>query len=268
MIGPGRPSFCVGVRGLLYRRIAVRVSENDAHSGIYGGAALNAALTLQDVIAAVRPRGGRVPEPLHAGVVPPSDAERAAWAELPDGGDALAESGLKPTDSSAASEFYERTTALPSVDVHGLAAGEPDAVKTNVPAEATATLSLRLAPGQDPQVIGETLDALMRAAVPQGAELEITHHGGASPAVMDPEDPVLVAAADGFETALGRRPVPVRTGGTIPIVAALTGKGIPTILTGFGLPDDGIHGPNERLAIDHLEQGVQAAMGMFDALAR
>ncbi|MDH3226121.1 MAG: M20/M25/M40 family metallo-hydrolase, partial [Thermoleophilia bacterium] len=266
MIGPGRPAFCVGVRGLLYRRITVRVSESDAHSGIYGGAALNAALALHEVIAAVRPRDGRVPEPLHAGVAPPSAAERAAWKELPDGGQVLSEAGLLVADADAADAFYERTTALPSVDVHGLSAGEPHAVKTNIPAAATATLSLRLAPGQSPEVVGESLDALMRAAVPPGAELEITHHGAASAAVMDPEHPVLVAAADGFEQALERRPVPVRTGGSIPIVAAFTGRGIPTVLTGFGLPDDGIHGPNERLAMDHLEFGVRAAMGMFDAL--
>jgi len=268
MIGPGRPSFCVGVRGLLYRRITVRVSENDAHSGIYGGAALNSVLVLHDLVAAIRPRGGRLPEPLNAGVVPPTAAEREAWTELPGGAEALADSGLAPADARAAAEFYERTTALPSIDVHGLAAGEPTAVKTNIPAEATATLSLRLAPGQSADVVGKSLDALLRAAVPDGAEVEISDHGVAAPAVMDPAHPVLVAAADGFEEALGRRPVPVRTGGTIPIVAAFTERGIPTVLTGFGLPDDGIHGPNERLLIDHLELGVAAAMGLFDALAR
>jgi acetylornithine deacetylase/succinyl-diaminopimelate desuccinylase-like protein len=268
MIGPGRPVFCVGVRGLLYRRITVRVSESDAHSGIYGGAALNAALALHQVIAAVRPRDGRLPEALSAGVVPPTDAERAAWDGLPDGEAVLADAGLAPADPGAASAFYERTTALPSVDVHGLAAGEPGAVKTNLPSEATATLSIRLAPGQSPAAIGASLDDLMRAALPEGAELEIVDLGAAAPAVMDPEHPVLVAAADGFQRALGRRPVPVRTGGTIPIVAAFAGRGIPTILTGFGLPDDGIHGPNERLAVDHLTLGVDAAMGLLTALAR
>ena len=266
MIAPGRPAFCVGVRGLLYRRITVRVSDNDAHSGIYGGAALNAALALHAVLDAIRPRDGCIPETLHTGVVPASAAERAAWAELPTGAEVLDEAGLQPADAASADTFYERTTALPSVDVHGLAAGEPDAVKTNIPAEAVATLSLRLAPGQEPEAVGRELDALMRDALPAGADLEITHHGAAAPAVMDPEHPVLIAAADGVENAIGARPVPVRTGGTIPIVAAFTGRGIPTILTGFGLPDDGIHGPNERLAMDHLEQGVRAAMGMFEAL--
>jgi acetylornithine deacetylase/succinyl-diaminopimelate desuccinylase-like protein len=267
MIAPGRPAFCVGVRGMLYRRVTLRVADHDAHSGIYGGAALNAAHALHDVIAAVRPRQGRVPAPLAAGVAPPTEQELAAWDELPSGEQVLAEAGLRPADAGAEGAFYTRTTAEPSVEVHGLAAGEPDAVKTNIPAEATATLSVRLAPGQDPESVGDALDALLSEAVPPGAEIEISRHGAASPAVVDPGHPALAAAADGVEHAVGVRPVPVRTGGSIPIIAAFGSKGIPVVLTGFGLPDDGIHGPNEHIRVEHLSLGARAAMGMFRALA-
>lgn len=267
MIGPGRPAFCVGMRGLLYRRLRVSVAESDAHSGIYGGAALNAVVALQRILGAVIDVDGRPVDDLCEGALAPSELERAAWGLLPGGEEVLREAGLAPADAAAIRDFYERTTAQPSIEIHGVEAGEPGAVKTNIPACATATLSLRLAPGQDAEIVAARLDALLRAAAPVGARLDLEDLGAAAPAVMAADDPVLVAAANGMERAIGVRPLPVRTGGTIPIVAAFVARGIPTLLSGFGLPDDGIHGPNERLALEHLELGARAAEGIFAALA-
>jgi acetylornithine deacetylase/succinyl-diaminopimelate desuccinylase-like protein len=268
MIGPGRPSICTGVRGMVYRRVRVRTAEADAHSGLYGGAALNAAHALLAVLGAVTPGEGRLPQPLYAGVAPAGEAEVAAWSHLPSGAEALADAGLRPADPGAADGFYMRTVASPSLDVHGLAAGEPWAVKTIVPAEASATLSLRLAGGQDADAVGAALDDLLRAAAPEGAEVTIEDLGRALPAVLDADHPVLRAAADGIEAATGRRPAPVRLGGTLPVVAVLAAKGIPTILTGFGLPDDAIHAPDEHLRVEHLELGTRAGMEILRALGR
>ena len=266
MIAPGRPAICTGVRGMVYRRLRVRTAAGDAHSGLFGGAALNAAHALLRILDAVAPRDGRLPDPLYAGVAPAGPAEVAAWAGLPSGAEALASAGLRPADAGAAEGFYPRTLASPSLDVHGLAAGEPGAVKTNIPGEATATLSLRLAPGQDAAATAAALDGLLRAAAPPGAELTIEDHGLALPAALDPGHPVLVAAADGIERGTGWRPAPVRLGGTLPVVAVLAARGIPTILTGFGLPDDAIHAPDEHLREEYLEVGTRAAMGMLTAL--
>lgn len=268
MIGPGRPTICTGVRGMLYRRVRVRTAAADAHSGLFGGAALNAAHALLEVLAAVAPREGRLPQPLNAGVTPAGEEEVAAWDGLPPGAEALAAAGLRPADPGAADGFYLRTVALPSLDVHGLACGEPGAVTTNIPCEARATLSLRLAGGQDADAVGAALDDLLRDAAPPGAELALEDLGRALPAVLDPAHPVLVAAADGMEAATGWRPVPVRLGGTIPVVAVLAAKGIPTILTGFGLPDDAIHAPDEHLRVEHLELGTRAGMEILRALGR
>jgi acetylornithine deacetylase/succinyl-diaminopimelate desuccinylase-like protein len=139
-------------------------------------------------------------------------------------------------------------------------------VKTNIPGEAVATLSLRLAPGQDAHHVAATLDGLLRAALPDGAEMTIEDLGVALPAVLDPSHPVLAAAAGAIERGTGWRPVPVRLGGTLPVVAVLAARGVPTVLTGFGLPDDGIHGPDEHLRLAHLEIGTRAAMEMLRAL--
>jgi acetylornithine deacetylase/succinyl-diaminopimelate desuccinylase-like protein len=268
MIGPGRPVVCTGVRGMLYRRVRVTTAAGDAHSGLYGGAALNAAHALMRILAAVVPREGRLPEPLYAGVAPAGTSEVEAWAALPPGERALAEAGLRPADPGAADGFYMRTLASPSVDVHGLSSGEEWAVKTIVPAAAAATLSMRLAGGQDADAVGRALDDMLRAAAPEGADVEIEDLGRALPAVLDPHHPVLAAAADGMEAATGWRPASVRLGGTLPVVAVLAAKGIPTILTGFGLPDDAIHAPDEHLRVEHLEVGTRAGMEILRALGR
>jgi acetylornithine deacetylase/succinyl-diaminopimelate desuccinylase-like protein len=268
MIGPGRPVLCTGVRGMLYRRVRVRTAAADAHSGLYGGAALNAAHALLGMLAAVAPRDGRLPQPLYAGVAPAGTAEVAAWDELPPGADALAAAGLRPADPGAADGFYMRTVASPALDVHGLACGEPSSVKTNIPCEAAATVSLRLAGGQDADAVAAALDGLLRDAAPEGAEVVIEDLGRALPAVLDVTHPVLAAAADGMAAATGWRPVPVRSGGTIPAIALLAAKGIPTILTGFGLPDDAIHAPDEHLRVEHLEIGTRAGMEILRALGR
>jgi acetylornithine deacetylase/succinyl-diaminopimelate desuccinylase-like protein len=266
MVAPERPAICTGVRGMVYRRIRVRSAAADAHSGLFGGAAMNAAHALMAVLAAVIPHDGRLPDSLYAGVAPAGPVEVEAWGDLPPGAAALAGAGLRPADPGAAEGFYMRTLASPSLDVHGVACGEPGAVKTNIPGEAVATLSLRLAPGQDAPGVAAALDDLLRAALPDGAEMAIEDLGVALPAALDPGHPVLMAAAEGMERGGGWRPVPVRLGGTLPVVAVLAARGIPTVLTGFGLPDDGIHGPDEHLRVDHLEIGTRAAMGLLGAL--
>jgi acetylornithine deacetylase/succinyl-diaminopimelate desuccinylase-like protein len=266
MIGPGRPTICTGVRGMVFRRVHVRTAAADGHSGLYGGAALNAAHALMTVLTAVAPRDGRLPDALYAGVAPAGAEEVAAWELLPSGAEALATAGLRPADPGAAEGFYMRTLASPSLDVHGFSGGEPSAVKTIVPSEASAMLSLRLAPGQDGPGLAAVLDGLLRAAAPPGAELTIEDLGVASPAALDPADPVLAAAADGIARATGWTPAPVRIGGTLPVVAVLVGRGIPTVLTGFGMPTDRIHAPDEHLRYEHLEIGTRAAMEILRSL--
>jgi acetylornithine deacetylase/succinyl-diaminopimelate desuccinylase-like protein len=266
MIGPGQPTICTGVRGMVYRRLRVRTADTDGHSGLYGGAALNATHALMRVLDAVVPREGRLPDALYAGVAPAGAEEVAVWDLLPPGSEALRTAGLRPADPGAAEGFYMRTLASPSLDVHGLAGGEPSAVKTIVPGEASAMLSLRLAPGQDADAMAAVLDELLLAAAPPGAEVTVVDEGVARPAALDPADPVLAAAADGIARGTGWTPLPVRIGGTLPVVAVLVGRGIPTVLTGFGMPTDRIHAPDEHLRVEHLEIGTRAAMEILRSL--
>ncbi len=266
MVGPDHIALCTGLRGMVYRRVAVRTAPADGHSGLFGGGALNAAHALMMVLAAVTPNSGVVAEELTSAVAPLDPDERAAWRDLPRGGEVLKNSGLRPADATAAEEFYLRTTGMPSIDVHGIACGEPGAVKTNIPSVATATVSMRVAPGQDASACADAFDRLLTDAAPLGAEVVIEDCGVAAAAFLDPCHPVLVAARSALAASTGWPVAPVRIGGSIPVVAAFASREIPTILTGFGLPDDGIHGPDEHIRFEHLAIGTRAAMDLLVAL--
>ncbi|HET8951772.1 MAG TPA: M20/M25/M40 family metallo-hydrolase, partial [Solirubrobacteraceae bacterium] len=168
MLDADTPALTVGTRGMVWADLVVTTGERPAHSGEFGGAALNAIHVLHRLLAAVLPdpETGRPPEPLRAGLQAPSAEELDAWAQLPPGARLLAEAGARPADARAGEELHVRTMAGTSVDVHRLAAGEP---RTIVPERAEASLSVRLAGGQRSDEIAPALEALLRAALPEGA---------------------------------------------------------------------------------------------------
>ena len=267
MVARDIPAFTLAVRGLCMLHVTVRTGDRDLHSGVYGGAAMNAMHALVRTLEGVMPRDGRVPEPLRAGVVEPAAEEIAAWASMPSGEDELAAAGARLADDAAAAEFYLRTWAQPSVDVHGIAGGSPVLVKTVIPVEAEANVSIRLVGGQDPASISETMSRLLREAAPAGTEVEVVVHS-ASPAGLVPADARAVQLGlDAFEHVLGSRPLLNRTGGAIPLVSALAAQGVPTILTGFALNESNVHSPNERLVARYLPLGVETTCELYRRLA-
>jgi acetylornithine deacetylase/succinyl-diaminopimelate desuccinylase-like protein len=268
MVKPGMPAFNIAVRGLCCFHVKVRTGERDLHSGMYGGASLNAMHALMQTLSGVLPRAGRVPAPLRVGVVAPSVEESAGWEALPAGFDELLAAGSRPADDRAGEEFYLRTWAEPSVDVHGIAGGSPVLVKTVIPVEAEANLSVRLVGAQDPAVIRETVERLLREAAPEGAEVEITVQSSSPPGLVLADAPAVRLGLDAFEEALGVRPILVRSGGAIPLVSELASRGIATVLTGFALNESNIHSPNERIPSEYLPLGVAAAVALFQHLGR
>ena len=263
----GVPEFNVATRGLVYFHLVLRTGARDLHSGVYGGAALNAMHALSTMLSKVLARDGVLPEPLRAGIAPPTEQERAAWGELVPGAQLLDEAGVRGAYPAAAEEFYLRTTAEPALDVNGIAGGSPVLQKTVLPVSAEANLSIRLAPGQDVDEIATALDALLLEAAPDGAELELTRLSSSAPGLVPPDAPAVQLGLDAFEKTFGRRPLLVRSGGTLPIVPALADKGIPTIITGFALPESNIHSPNERLLAEFVPLGLETARELFRSLA-
>jgi len=264
----GVPEFNVATRGLVYFHLVARTGARDLHSGVYGGAALNALHALNAMLTAVLAKDGVLPEPLRQGIAPPTDEERAGWAELVPGSEMLAEAGARKAYPLADEDFYLRTTAEPALDVNGIAGGSPVLQKTVLPVAAEANLSIRLAPGQDVDTIAAVLEQLLREAAPDGAELALTRLSSSAPGLVPPDSPAVQRGLDAFERTFGRRPLLVRSGGTLPIVPALADKGIPTIITGFALPESNIHSPNERLLAEYVPLGIETAKELYKELAK
>jgi acetylornithine deacetylase/succinyl-diaminopimelate desuccinylase-like protein len=263
---PRTPAITVGLRGMVMLNLTVRTAERNLHSGLFGGSVLNALHVLHGILAEVLPGPeGRLRDELREGISPPSPAELESWARLAPGEQVITEAGGRPVHPGAGTEYYERNGADASLDVNEIAGGEP---RTIVPGEARATISLRLAPGQDPARMYEVLTGLLRSALPEGAELEVTDSHLGNPSLFRPEEPALQLAAGALRRACGAEPVFMRSGGSIPIVAEMAARGYPVIVSGFALGEDQIHAPDESYSLHSLEWGEAAARELYIALAQ
>jgi acetylornithine deacetylase/succinyl-diaminopimelate desuccinylase-like protein len=268
MIRKGLPAFNVATRGMLYFHVELSTGARDLHSGIFGGGALNAAHALVRTLDKLIATDGRLAEPLREGIVPPTPQELRDWKQLPAGADELADQGARPADANAAEEFYIRTFAEPALDVNGIESGSPHVVKTVLPVRAAANVSLRLAPGQEVDVIAQAFETLIREAAPAGAELEVQLRNSAAAGIVSPDAEAIKLGQDAFERVLGVRPALIRSGGTLPIVAAFADKGVPTIISGFSLPDANIHAPNENMPAAYIPLGIETAKALFQELGK
>ena len=269
MIRRGQPAFMVGVRGMVYLHLRVRTGTTDMHSGMFGLAALNANHALMTALAARPTRCGRSASrraPRRSRAAERRGARRLGRS-CPSGAVQLADMGATPIVPGADAEFYDRTFADTSLDVNGVASGSPDLVKTVLPVEARANVSMRLAPGQDPETIRAAFEQLVREALPAGAELEIIVRNSARPALTPTDSDAIRLAGDAFEHTVGARPFLVRSGGTLPIYASLVDRGLPTFATGFGIENEcNVHAPNENVPEDTVELGVATMREVFTRL--
>jgi acetylornithine deacetylase/succinyl-diaminopimelate desuccinylase-like protein len=262
-----RPEFALATRGLVAFDVKVTTGDRDLHSGMYGGAALNAIHVLMRCFDAVLAGpDGRLPEPLRAGIAPVPEVELESWKDLSPGATELAKQGARPLDAKAEEEFWLRTTSEPSADVNGIVGGKPGVRNTTLSVHASGEFTIRLAPGQDVDTIGAAAEQLLRDAAPAGADLDVKWSGSKA-GLVRADAPAIQLGLDAFEQALGVRPRLVRVGGTLPIMPALEEKGIPTICTGFGLPESNVHSPNERFLLRYFEQGVDTAAALYTKLA-
>jgi acetylornithine deacetylase/succinyl-diaminopimelate desuccinylase-like protein len=263
MIKRDLPAFNVATRGVIYWHVTLRTGDRDLHSGMYGGAALNAAHAMIKMLNGLVAHDGTLVDELRVGRAEPTAEELAGWQALPAGSSELSDQGARPKDAHAAEDFYLRTFAEPAIDVNGISTGSPQLQKTVLPVEAIANVSMRLAPGQKIDDVAPVVERLLRESAPAGTELEIERWSAAPPGLVPPDAKAVQLGLDAFEKVLGVRPALIRSGGTLPIVPALADKGIPTVITGFGLPDSQIHSPNERLVAEYVPLGTAAARELF-----
>ena len=260
-----RPELVVATRGLVALDVEVQTGERDLHSGHYGGTAMNAIHALAQALTALLPQDGRLPEPLRAGVVSPTDDEVADWRELPPGAEELERVGAVPLDPKAAEEFYVRAFVEPSIDVTGILGGKPGLRNTTLVSRASAGVTIRVAPGQDAETIAAAAERLLREALPAGASAEIRSEW-TPPASLPRDTEVLRLTREAFGRVFGTTPLVVRAGGTLPILPALAERKIPSVLAGLALPDSHTHSPNERMLLETFPLGVAAACETYRAL--
>jgi acetylornithine deacetylase/succinyl-diaminopimelate desuccinylase-like protein len=265
----GVPTLCIGLRGLIYMEVEAQGPARDLHSGLYGGAAPNAVFGLIELLAKAKNADGVIQIPgFYDDVEPPAPQEKRSWETLAFDEEAYrkAEIGSERLTGEPGFSVFERTWARPTFEVHGIAGGFTGAgAKTVIPASATAKVSIRLVPRQDPQRIVDAFRKWVQSNTPRGIRTEIRVLS-ANPALMvNPDHPAIRVAAKAFSEILGRETVFIRSGGSIPIVGDFARHlGIPTILMGFGLPDDGLHSPNEKYKLANYYAGIMTIAHFFE----
>lgn len=271
MFAPELPTICVGLRGIVYGEIEARGARQDLHSGVYGGAAPNPLQAMAEIVTRLKDREGRITIPgFYERVRPPSVEEQTSWARLPFDENEYREKemGARELVGEPGVPLFERIWARPTFEIHGIRGGfTGEGAKTVIPARAVAKVSCRIVPDQDPEEVAEQLRQAVREAAPRGvtAEFRVLHAGRAS--VVDPENRFVQAAARAMTERFGRETVFTRSGGSIPIVNVFAEHlGIESVMLGFGLPDDNIHAPNEKLYLPNFYRGIEATMGFFERL--
>lgn len=268
---PGVPNLLTGLRGLLYTEIEVEGARVDLHSGIYGGVAPNPFNSLAHVISRLKGPDGRITIPgFYDAVRPPAPEELEAWSRVPGDEDSLrADLGVHALEGEPGFGPFERRWARPTLDVHGVIGGFiEEGKKTVIPARAKAKVSMRLVPDQDPAAILEALRAYVPSLATPGVRVTVHDLGQARPVLTGTSHPGVPAAARAFKAAYGAEPVFVREGGSIPVTIDFQEALNPHLLvTGFGLPGDALHSPNERYSLDQYHRGTEMVLHLMSELA-
>ena len=269
LFAEGLPTLCIGLRGLIYTEIEARGPARDLHSGMYGGAAPNAVFGLIELLAKLKDANGKIQIPgMYDDVEPPTPAEKRSWEHLPfDEKDFLKnEVGSTQLTGEPGYSVLERTWARPTLEVHGIAGGFTGAgAKTVIPARATAKVSMRMVPNQNPEKILAAYKKFVAANTPAGIQTEVRVLSWGPAIMVNPDHPAIHVAARAFRDILGKETVFIRSGGSIPIVGDFAKHlGIPTILMGFGLPDDGLHSPNEKYKVANYYAGIMTIAHFFE----
>ncbi len=270
LFADGVPTLCVGLRGLLYMEIEAFGPARDLHSGMFGGAAPNAVYGLIELLAKAKDAQGRLLIPgAYDGVAAPTPEETQSWERLPFSEDDFLRNEVGATALTGEPEqsVLARVWARPTFEVHGIAGGFTGAgAKTVIPAKATAKVSMRLVPNQDPQAMVKAVRQWAMDNKPQGIELDVRVLSMGPAVSVNPNHPAIHIAAKTFAEVMGKPTVFTRSGGSIPIVGEFAlHLGVPTVLMGFGLPDDGLHSPNEKYRISNYLSGIQTIAEFLQA---
>ncbi|MGD0521108.1 MAG: dipeptidase [Terracidiphilus sp.] len=269
LFAPGLPTLCVGLRGMIYTELEVRGAKTDLHSGMYGGAAPNPFVSLAQILAKLKDEDGRILIPgFYDDIIPPSPEELAAWRSLPFDEEQyrIAEVGARQLVGEAGYSVLERTWARPTLDVHGIPGGFTGAgAKTVIPAKALAKVSMRLVPGMTTAKAFALYKSYVEKIAPACVDVEVRLISAGDPCLIPVDNPYVRAATRALKEVWGKDTVFIRSGGSIPIVGDFDRHlGMPSVMMGFGLPDDNIHAPNEKFHLKNFELGIESVVRFLE----
>ena len=273
LFAPGLPTLCVGLRGMIYTELEVRGAISDLHSGMYGGAAPNPFIALAQILARLKDEDGRILIPgFYDDIVPPSPEELAAWRSLPFDEEQyrIAEVGSRQLVGEPGYSVLERTWARPTVDVHGIPGGFTGAgAKTVIPAKAVAKVSMRLVPGMTPAKSFALYKEYVERIAPPGVDVEVRLIHSGDPCLIPVDNPYIQAATRALHEVWGKDTVFIRSGGSIPIVGDFDRHlGLPSVMMGFGLPDDNLHTPNEKFHLKNFALGIESLIRFLEEVGK
>jgi acetylornithine deacetylase/succinyl-diaminopimelate desuccinylase-like protein len=269
MYADGMPTLCIGLRGLIYMEVDAVGPARDLHSGLYGGAAPNAVFGLIELLAKAKDADGALQIPgIYDNVDDPAPAEQESWSRLPfqESEFLNKEVGSSELTGEPGRTVLERVWSRPTLEVHGIAGGFTGAgAKTVIPAKATAKVSIRVVPRQDPDAVIAAFREWVSRNTPKGIRTDVRVLSASPGLIVDPDHPAMQVAAAAFGGLFGKQTVFIRSGGSIPIVGDFANHlGIATILMGFSLPDDGLHSPNEKFKIENYFLGIRTVAHFFE----
>jgi len=267
MIGIDIPTIVYGLRGLAYFELRVFGPDHDLHSGVFGGVVHNPAQVLIDLISKMHDLSGRITLPhFYDDVVNLSEDEKKELRRLNlDEKYYKSQTGVANTWGESGYSLVERIGARPTLEVNGFLSGfTGTGAKTIIPSKAMAKISTRLVPNQDPNKVHQQLLEFVKQNIPNTVHWELDMLSGGNPSISDITIPETIALSKALETVWGKKPIYKREGGSVPVVADMQQiLGIDSVLTGFGLPDDNIHSPNERLHLPTWHKGIDALIHFF-----
>ena len=271
MVGADYPSITYGLRGLAAFELKVFGPSSDLHSGLYGGVVHNPAVALAELIAGMHDSKGRITLPgFYDRVRPLSAKERKEMARLPtDDAHYLEITGVQALWGETGYTAVERVGARPTLEVNGMFSGYTGpGFKTVLPAHATAKISMRLVPDQDPAEVAEQLRAYLEQKAPKTIRWELESKQGGPASISDLNNPGVVAMGKAIESVWGKKAILKREGGSVPVVPQMQRLlGVESVCMGFGLPDDNLHAPNERQHLPTWYRGIEVMVHFFFNLA-
>jgi acetylornithine deacetylase/succinyl-diaminopimelate desuccinylase-like protein len=269
LFAPNLPTLCVGLRGLVYTELECTGAMTDLHSGMYGGAAPNPFFALIEIISKLKDAKGKILIPgFYQHVKTPTKAELAAWKKLPFKEEHYrkTEVGSKVLTGEPGYGVLYRTWARPTLEVHGMPGGfTAPGAKTVIPAKASAKLSMRLVPNMDPDDILRKYAKFVQKLTPKGVDVKIKVHSKGAACVVGTDNKYVKAATAAMHEIFKKDTVFIRSGGSIPIVGDFQNVlKLPTLMMGFGLPDDNLHAPNEKFHIPNFYRGIESIVRLFE----